>query len=145
MIRNLGKIGLFSLLLAAAAPRAEAQFKVVGYMPSWAGDVNVIQYNKLTHINYAFALPTWDGGLQPLENAWKLQSLVSLAHARNVKVCIAVGGWNNGDDGAFESLAANATYRTNFVNALIGMVNQYGLDGVDMDWEYPDNGASANN
>ena len=43
MIRNLGKIGLFSLLLAAAAPRAEAQFKVVGYMPSWAGDVNVIQ------------------------------------------------------------------------------------------------------
>ncbi|OQP66129.1 glycosyl hydrolase family 18 protein [Niastella populi] len=145
MIRNLGKIGLFSLLFAAAAPRAEAQFRVVGYMPSWAGDVNVIQYNKLTHINYAFALPTWNGGLQPLENAWKLQSLVSQAHARNVKVCIAVGGWNNGDDGAFESLAANATYRTNFVNALIGMVNQYGLDGVDMDWEYPDNGASANN
>jgi chitinase len=145
MIRNLGKIALFSLLFAAAAPRAEAQFRVVGYMPSWTGDVNVIQYNKLTHINYAFALPTWNGGLQPLENAWKLQSLVSQAHARNVKVSIAVGGWNNGDDGAFESLAANATYRTNFVNALIGMVNQYGLDGVDMDWEYPNDGASANN
>jgi chitinase len=145
MIRNLGKIALFSLLFAAAAPRAEAQFRVVGYMPSWTGDVNVIQYNKLTHINYAFALPTWNGGLQPLENAWKLQSLVSQAHARNVKVSIAVGGWNNGDDGAFESLAANATYRTNFVNALIGMVNQYGLDGVDMDWEYPNEGASANN
>lgn len=144
MIRNLGKALLFVLLLASAQ-RAAAQFKVVGYMPSWAGDVNAIQYGKLTHINYAFALPTATGGLQPIENAWKLQSLVSLAHARNVKVLIAVGGWNNGDDGAFESLAANSGYRTNFVNALINFVNQYGLDGVDIDWEYPDAGASANN
>jgi chitinase len=144
MIRNLGKALLFVLLLASAQ-RAAAQFRVVGYMPSWAGDVNAIQYGKLTHINYAFALPTATGGLQAVENPGKLQSLVSLAHARNVKVLIAVGGWNNGDDGAFESLAANSGYRTNFVNALISFVNQYGLDGVDIDWEYPDAGASANN
>jgi chitinase len=144
MIKILGKAFFFALLFALAQ-RATAQFKVVGYMPSWAGDVNAIQYSKLTHINYAFALPTSTGGLQPIENAWKLQSLVSLAHARGVKVLIAVGGWNNGDDGAFESLAANSGYRTNFVNTLISFVNQYGLDGVDMDWEYPDAGASANN
>jgi GH18 family chitinase len=114
-------------------------------MPSWSGSVSAIQYSKLTHINYAFALPTYTGGLQAIENPSKLSSLVSSGHANGVKVLIAVGGWNNGDDGAFESLAANATYRTNFVNALVSFVNQYGLDGVDMDWEYPDNGASANN
>jgi chitinase len=136
------------LLFAAGAfmsVQAFAQFKVVGYMPSWSGSVSAIQYSKLTHINYAFALPTYTGGLQPIENPSKLSSLVSSGHANGVKVLIAVGGWNNGDDGAFEALAANATYRTNFVNALVGFVNQYGLDGVDMDWEYPDNGASANN
>jgi chitinase len=144
MIKILGKAFLFALLFASAQ-RATAQFKVVGYMPSWAGDVNAIQYNKLTHINYAFALPTATGGLQAIENPGKLQSLVSLAHARGVKVLIAVGGWNNGDDSGFESLAANSGYRTNFVNALINFVNQYGLDGVDIDWEYPDAGASANN
>ncbi len=139
-----GKLFLL-LLVLGSAQRAAAQFRVVGYMPSWTGDVNAIQYSKLTHINYAFALPTSTGGIQAVENPSKLQSLVSLAHARGVKVLIAIGGWNNGDDSGFESLAGNSTYRTNFVNAVISFVNQYGLDGVDIDWEYPDAGASANN
>jgi chitinase len=124
---------------------AYAQFKVVGYFPSWAGNVSDIQFGKLTHVNYAFVLPTSTGGLQALDNPSKLQSLVSSAHANGVKVLIAVGGWNNGNDSGFESLAGNATYRTNFVNNMVNMVNQYGLDGVDIDWEYPDGGTSSNN
>ncbi|MEU1745388.1 glycosyl hydrolase family 18 protein [Micromonospora arida] len=119
-------------------------FKSVGYMPSWAGNINTIQYNKLTHINYAFVLPNSNGTLQGVDGA-RLSSLVSQGHANNVKVSIAVGGWNDGNDSAFETLAANATSRTNFVNNLVNFVNQYNLDGVDMDWEYPDPGASANN
>lgn len=136
------------LLFAAAlfmSVQTFAQFKVVGYMPSWSGSVSAIQFSKLTHINYAFALPTYTGGLQPIENPSKLSSLVSSGHANGVKVLIAIGGWNNGDDGAFEALAANAGYRTNFVNAVVNFVNQYGLDGADIDWEYPNDGASANN
>ena len=114
-------------------------------MPSWAGDVANIQYSKVTHINYSFLLPTSTGGFYPIDNPSKLQSLVSRGHAAGVKVSIAVGGWNGGDDSAFEQLAANSAYRNNFVNYLINFVNQYGLDGVDMDWEYPDGGASSNN
>lgn len=120
-------------------------FKSVGYMPSWAGDVNAIQYGKLTHINYAFVLPNSNGSLQGVENPSKLSSLVSLGHANNVKVSVAFGGWNNGNDSAFEALAGNATSRTAFVNNVIGLVNQYNLDGVDIDWEYPDPGTSGNN
>jgi GH18 family chitinase len=120
-------------------------FKSVGYMPSWAGSVNTIQYSKLSHINYAFVLPNANGTLQAVENPSKLSSLVSLAHAANTKVSIAIGGWNDGNDSAFESLAANAGTRTTFVNAVMSFVNQYGLDGVDMDWEYPDPGTSGNN
>ncbi len=133
------------LVLLITSAQTFAQFKVVGYMPSWAGSVNSVQYSKLTHINYAFLLPTNNGGLQPIENASKLQSLVATAHANGVKVMISVGGWNGGNDGAFESLAANASSRTNFVNNMVQFVNQYNLDGADIDWEYPDNGASANN
>ncbi|MDF3036789.1 MAG: hypothetical protein K0S28_2063 [Paucimonas sp.] len=80
-----------------------------------------------------------------MDNPTKLQNLVRLAHQNNVKVGIAVGGWNDGNDSAFETFAASSTGRTNFVNAMINFVNQYGLDGVDIDWEYPDPGASANN
>ncbi len=119
--------------------------KVVGYIPSWSGDVNTIQYSKLTHVNYSFVLPNSDGSLQAVPNPAKLQNLVSLGHASGVKVQIAVGGWNNGDDSSFEVLAQTSTGRTNFVNNIMALVNQYNLDGVDMDWEYPDPGASADN
>jgi GH18 family chitinase len=146
-MRNIFEKGrsVILFLLMICALNVVAQFKTVGYMPSWAGNVSDIQFSKLTHINYSFALPTSTGGLQALENPSKLQSLVSAGHANNVKVLIAVGGWNNGDDSAFESLAANSTYRNNFVNNLVNLVNQYSLDGVDIDWEYPDGGASSNN
>ncbi|MDX1693582.1 MAG: glycosyl hydrolase family 18 protein [Ketobacteraceae bacterium] len=118
---------------------AHAAFKVVGYFPSWAGDVNSIPYDRVTHINYSFVLPNHDGSLRPLDGgAWRLQSLVQRAHQHGVKVLIAVGGWNNGDDSAFRSLASNAGYRNNFVNQVVNFVNQYNLDGVDIDWEYPD-------
>ncbi|BCB76074.1 hypothetical protein GCM10022251_56500 [Phytohabitans flavus] len=120
-------------------------FKSVGYMPSWSGNVNSIQYGKLTHINYSFALPNANGTIQPVENIPKLQQLVSLGHANNVKVLIAVGGWNDGNDSAFETFAASAGGRTTFVNTMVNFVTQYNLDGVDIDWEYPDPGTSGNN
>ncbi len=119
-------------------------FKVVGYTPSW-GNINNIQYDKLTHINYAFAIPRADGSLEPLASPNKLQQIVSLGHAQGTKVLIAVGGWELGDGGGvdrrFSQLAANPSTRTAFVNNLVNFVNQYDLDGVDMDWEYPREGS----
>ncbi len=121
------------------------QFKVVGYAPSWAGSASAIQYSKLTHINYAFILPTSSGGLTAVDNPTKLRDIVTRAHAANVKVLIAVGGWNDGNDSAFEAMARSSTARTTFVNNLVNLCNQYNLDGVDIDWEYPDPGTSGSN
>ncbi len=121
---------------------ANSGFRVVGYMPSWQGDVNNIQYDKLTHINYSFAIPNSDGTIAPIANEAKLQQLVALAHANGVKVLLAVGGWDLGDGGGndsrFTTLASSPSTRTAFVNNLMNLVNQYNLDGIDMDWEYPD-------
>ncbi|WP_434445253.1 glycosyl hydrolase family 18 protein [Lentzea sp. E54] len=150
------RLGAAGLALAAAAatmtvmaPAAQAAyppgFKSVGYMPSWAGNVSTIQYSKLTHINYSFVLPNANGTLQGVPDPGKLQQLVSLGHQNGVKVSIAVGGWNNGNDDNFEILASNANSRTTFVNALVNLVSQYNLDGVDMDWEYPDPGVEGDN
>jgi len=138
------KMLALGLLLATGAQNSFASFKVIGYFPSWQGSVSAIQFSKVTHINYAFLLPNANGSLQAIDNASKLQSLVSSGHSAGVKVCISVGGWNNGDDSAFVSLAGNSTYRTAFVNNLVNFVNQYGLDGVDIDWEYPDSSTQNN-
>lgn len=136
---------LIGLLFLSNLSLAQAEPKVVAYYPTWSGNINDIQYEKLTHINYSFALPTATGGLQSFPNGSRLQSLVSQAHAHGVKVLIAIGGWNNGDDSAFISLAARADYRRNFVNSVVNFIQQYNLDGVDIDWEYPNAGSQANN
>ena len=129
----------------AAAVVLPNNFKSIGYMPSWSGSVNAVQYSKLTHINYAFVLPNANGSLQAVPDPAKLRSLVSLAHAANTKVSISIGGWNDGNDSAFESLASAAGTRTTFVNSLVSLIDTYALDGADIDWEYPDPGTSGNN
>jgi chitinase len=143
-------VALVAGIVAVAVTPASAAvlpngFRSVGYLPSWSGSVNAVQYGKLTHINYAFALPNANGTLQAIPSPSKLTSLVSLAHANGVKVSLAIGGWNDGNDSGFEALAAGAGTRTTFVNSVVSVVDQYGLDGVDIDWEYPDPGTSGSN
>jgi chitinase len=117
-------------------------FRVIGYTTD-ANIPELIPYDKLTHINYAFLIPNDDGTLAGFANAWKLDKIVELAHKNNCKVLISVGGW--GWDREFETLAANAETRTLFVDALAGFAADHNLDGVDMDWEFPDPGDSAQN
>jgi len=125
-------------------PRAAtSSFKVVGYLPSWSGSVGSIPFSDLTHINYAFLVPNSDGSLQTIDNGSKLSSMVSAAHAAGVKALISVGGGGGG--GGFAGIVASSTNRTNFVNNMIAFCNQYGLDGVDIDWEYPSPGTQASN
>ena len=90
-----GVMTLSASAFAAMTPTSD--FKVVGYFPSWQGSTDAVQYDKLTHINYAFLLPNADGTLKPLEGSQTLKALVQKAHAQNVKVGIAIGGWNGGD------------------------------------------------
>jgi chitinase len=120
-----------------------SSFKVMGYLPSWAGSVSSIQFSKLTHINYAFLLPTSSGGYSAIDNPSKLSSMVSSAHANGVKALISVGGGGGGD--GFAGIVASSGNITNFVNSMLSFCNQYGLDGVDIDWEYPSAGTQANN
>ena len=130
--------GLAGVFAAPAATQAQGSYRVVGYLPSWAGGVVGAQLDMLTHVNYAFLLPNGDGSLQPIENPGKLQELVTAAHARNKKVMISVGGWNNGNDSAFEDIAVSSAKRATFATNLNNFMLQYGLDGIDIDWEYPE-------
>ncbi len=128
-------------LTATIAPTATVTavpptpFRIIGYVTD-AVIVELVPFDKLTHINYAFAIPNVDGTLKPMANSWKIDNLVEQAHANNVQVLISVGGW--GWDETFETLAADPTARDRLVQELVALVEKHNLDGVDMDWEYPD-------
>jgi GH18 family chitinase len=121
---------------------SEPVFRVIAYV---TGGVvpEVIPYDRLTHINYAFLIPNDDGTFAPFANDWKLEKIVTEAHQRDVRVLISVGGW--GWDEQFETMAAGPDQRGTFVRELAAFVDDHDLDGADIDWEYPDPGRSAGN
>jgi len=125
------------------SPTAEsATFRVIAYVTD-AIVPAAIQYDYLTHINYAFLIPNDNGTFQALANSWKIGEIIDQAHQHDVKVLISVGGW--GWDEQFETMAANPAARTAFVQNLVSAVSQYQFDGADIDWEYPDPGQSSRN
>lgn len=120
----------------------DAGFKVVGYAPNWYGTeyLDQIPYSQLTHLIYAFAVPTTNGTIRPLNDDGFMTALVSKAHAHGVKVSVAIGGWSYNDT-PLEATFAQAT-NTNakckmLADAMLALVDQYQLDGIDVDWEYP--------
>ncbi len=145
-----GAFGLLFILVAcnadqsavtAVSPTPAPPFKIIAYVDN-AVIVEQVPFAKLTHINYAFVIPNADGTLKPLPNRWKIGQLIEKAHENGVQVLISVGGW--GHDATFEQLAANSESLTLFIDELVALVDAFGFDGIDMDWEYPDP-ASADN
>lgn len=128
--------------LATETEMPAPAFRVIGYA-NGAIIVDTLQFEMLTHINYAFLIPNEDGTFASLPNAWKLEQLVTRAHEHGVQVLISVGGW--GWDDQFEALAADPARRATFASELAAFVEQYDLDGADIDWEFPDPGQSAQN
>lgn len=59
--------------------------------------------------------------------------------SQDLKVYVSVGGWTFSDNGTatqplFGEIAANAAKRQTFANNVVRFMNQYGFDGMDIDW-----------
>ena len=155
MLRFFLRLSLLALLSASCAPSATPvnipaltttpvpeSFHIVAYATDGIIE-SLIPYDKLTHINYSFLTPKADGTFNQINNSWKLKLIVENAHKHDVKVLISVGGW--GWDSQFESVAADPSLRSVFIQNIKAFVEEYQLDGADIDWEYPDAGQSAQN
>lgn len=136
------KLWIILIVLFSSQTALLAQdFKVIAYSFG-ATPPDKIRYNQLTHINYAFAIPQSDGNLVPFKDSARLGAIVKAAKKHQVKVLISVGGWGIGDGGGndfrFEKLASEPESRKRFVKAVSEFIDLYQLDGLDLDWEYPD-------
>jgi chitinase len=120
--------------MTSSAATGIGNYRIIGYEPSWVA-ARPIPYNKLTHLNYAFLEANANGSLKTSGmNLPKMQTIISDAHKAGVKVLISVGGAANTD------LSAAATnVRAMLIADIEGFANQYGFDGIDIDWEGPAN------
>ncbi|KAL5528009.1 hypothetical protein ACEPAF_7145 [Sanghuangporus sanghuang] len=96
-----------------------------------------VSWDKYTHLTYAFKVSTEDPSdvTLPDEDATLLPQFVAKAHQNDVKALLSLGGW--GGSLYFSTNVGDETNRTKFVNAVTQLVDQYQLDGIDFDWEYP--------
>ena len=115
--------------LAAGPVRAEDRV-VVAYVTSWS---DVLPDPALvTHVNYAFGHvnDSFDG--VRIDGEGRLRRIV--AAMGSAKVLLSIGGWGSG---RFSEMASTGARRKAFAERCARVVAEYGLDGIDIDWEYP--------
>ncbi|TRM68686.1 glycoside hydrolase family 18 protein [Schizophyllum amplum] len=137
----------------------------IGYYPNWAiydGSGNFkpsdIAVDGLTHILYSFADSNPSTGHLTLTDPWADEQKtfgdedtsgggnnlygcigalykMKLQH-RGLKVLLSVGGYTYSQDGHFK-FVISPDARATFVADAVKIVEDYGFDGIDIDFEYP--------
>lgn len=122
------------------------KFQKVGYFPSYRNfTVSDMTDERLKMVDvacFAFASINDNYTLSVQEPA-KLTALVARCRANGVKVLISL----NGGHKLFAAMTSSPSARGTFIASLRNIVETYGLDGVDNDWEYPkaSDGSGAGN
>ena len=121
------------------AAGGDSPSRVVGYYASWASgyDPDDVPFDRLTHLNYAFLEPQSDGTvvLGNPNNDSLIQDLAASSDGDTELQFSISGGWYPQE---FSDAASTWSNRQRFAETAVDHVINYGFDGIDLDWEYPD-------
>jgi chitinase len=164
-------LGLDSGDESNAIPRSTG-YRAVSYFGNW--DIygrNVqpsdVPTDLLTHVIYSFANVKKDTGevflsdtYADLEKHYPSDSwndkgknaygcikqfyLLKQQH-RKMKVMMSIGGWTYAHEGKVFASIAKPSWISTFAKSSVQLMKDLGLDGLDIDWEYPQNAKQAAN
>jgi len=143
--------GFLLFMMSCNTGSTGSDHMVVGYVAGFRNyDFSKIDATKLTHINYAFA-NIIEGrvafGSDMIDNTDRniddIKTLLSLKEVNpGLKILVSVGGW--GWSGNFSDAALTDSSRTLFAGSAAQFILDHGLDGIDLDWEYPNQPGAGN-
>ncbi len=133
-------LALQSAIGESDEPQASEQerFRVTGYLMSTRSleQMLLIPLACVTDVIWFSIEPNADGTLNNvLLIADKLDRFVNQASKHNIRVHLAVGGWERCEH--FAVVARDDEKRATFVKELTKLCRQHDLAGADIDWEYP--------
>lgn len=100
-------------------------------------DIRKIDLQGVDIVNLAFTVITNNkmGLLNPKDSKnFNVARLIKQKYP-NIKVLVSVGGYGTAKD--FSNLCMQKSSRAVFVDDAVRFVRAYGLDGLDVDWEFP--------
>ena len=119
-------------------PLPKTAKKIVAYVTSWSSVP--IDPNIMTHVNYAFGGIDKNGHVE-VDGKNRFLEIVSLKEKNPaLKVLLSIGGWGRGN---FSGISSDEAKRREFAKSCRDFCLQYGIDGIDIDWEFPGNNSSG--
>ena len=143
LIGNLGSSNLS--LFISIIPNKLISNRIVGYYPSWVQNqysIGSVDFSTFSHLIHAFAWPNNQGEIISDIGTFN-SNFASQVQSQGSKFLLAIGGW--GTAAGFVASTATHEIRSYFISNIIDIVDQYGYDGIDIDWEYPQTNEQRNN
>lgn len=119
------------------------QYLCHSYLPADTAEETVrkIDFNKITHLNFAFSTVEKDDNGEYLPTVSekvalgikRTKEIIAEQHAQT-KTILSIGGAGAGN---FCESCSSESARKAFAARCAELINEFGIDGIDLDWEFP--------